>query len=180
VSDTSHKIHETICIECKYQCSHRCSWAWEFVPVPGWTAIETKTGYDVYECPHFVKGRGLPRSGFDTDGVIACLQALMERTKDDYIRGVDLNVNEDGVQTRGKDKSRRKRTRKSFYYEIENAAEIRAANRKRIEAWIRGDGQKMMMLSDPEAVIDQLRRFAKKYEAERAEMDRRINWRLRP
>ena len=160
------KIHETICIECKYQCSHRCSWAWEFVPVQGWTAIETKNGYDVYECPNFKEGRGLPRAGFDTDGVIHCLHALMVQTRDDYIKGRDLNVDNDGKQ------------KKSKYQKMmppEEKAQARAACRKRIENWIRTDGQKLLMLSDPDAVIKQLQKLAKNYESEMAMMRGGIN-----
>ena len=159
------KQHETICIECKYQCSHKCSWAWEFVPVSGWIAIETKNGYDVYKCPNFVKGRGLPRSGFDTDGVLACLHALMKQTRDDYIMGFDIKPKED---TLGNDKNKRKRmTKRISYLGIQEATTSHVENRRRIEAWIRGDGQKLLMLSDHEKVIQQLRRLAKKYDSER-------------
>ncbi|MBQ1789777.1 MAG: hypothetical protein II008_06355 [Oscillospiraceae bacterium] len=169
MNDTDRKMHETICIECKYQCSRKCSWAWEFVPVDGWNAIETKNGYDVYECPNFQKGRGLPRAGFDTDGVIHCLQALMIQTRDDYIKGVDLNIDNDG--NKKKSKYRKPLT-------PEERAQTRAACRKRIEHWLRNDGQKLMMLSDPEAVINQLRKFARKYEAEMASVRSRANsWR---
>ena len=166
MSCEGQKNHETICIECRYQCSHKCSWAWEFVPVPGWTAVETKSGYDVYKCPNFVAGRGLPRAGFDTDGVIHCLQALMEQTRDDYIKGIDLNIDNNGRQRKGKYQPR---------MSSEEKAETRSACRKNIENWIRNDGQKLLMLSDPEAVIRQLRKFARKYEAERARMLSSIN-----
>ena len=153
MSCIEQKTHETICIRCRYQCSHRCSWAWEYTPVPGWKAIETRMGYDVYECPNFAEGRGLPRAGFDTDGVLHCLQALMELTVDDYTHGRDLHVANDGKPKKSK-------------YVIDDA-EARAGNRRSIERWIRGDGQKLLMLTDPEAVIKQLRKFAMRYEAER-------------
>jgi len=165
VSYAERKTHETICIQCKYQCSNKCSWAWEFVPVPEWTAVETKNGYDVYKCPNYKEGRGLPRSGFDTDGVLSCLQALMAQTRDDYIMGRDLNVDDDG-------KSKKKKYRKEP--SPEEKASVRAANRKRIEHWIRTDGQRLMMLSDPEAIIEQLRKFARKHEAEMARVNNRF------
>lgn len=168
-NDRGPKTHETICIECRYQCSHRCSWAWEFVPVPGWTAVENRRGYDVYACPNFAKGRGLPRSGFDTEGVICCLQALMEATRDDYILGRDLHVADDG-----RTKKSKYQPRLSMAEKLDEAAKTRAGNRRNIENWIRGDGQKLLMLSDPEAVIQQLRKFARKYEQERVAMIRRM------
>ena len=167
MSDTKNKTHETICIECRYQCSTRCCWAWDFVQVPGWDAIETKNGYDVIRCPNFEAGRGLPRAGFDGDGVIACLQALMAQTRDDYIQGRDLNVNEEGDPVRTSKKSKYE-MRRPIAERMAEAAKTRANNRKRIENWLRGDGSKMMMLQDPEAVIEQLRHFARKYEAEQA------------
>lgn len=175
MNGTKRKTHETICIECKYQCSRRCSWAWEFIPVHGWNAIETKNGFDVYECPNFEEGRGLPRSGLDTDGVIACLQALMAQTRDDYIKGRDLHINDKGKPTKCKYQKI-----KRWEEQINDAARTRAGNRRSIENWIRGDGSKMMMLSDPEAVIRQLRKFANKYEQEKAIMNSKLDRRLRP
>ena len=169
MSDTKNKTHETICIECRYQCSTRCCWAWEFVPVPEWDAIETKNGYDVYKCPNFQRGRGLPRNGFDSDGVIACLHALMAQTRDDYIKGRDLNVNENGDIIRPIKKSKYEMRKPKAERMIE-AAKTRAINRKRIENWLRGNGSRLLMLQDPEAVIHQLRMFAMKYEAEQAKI----------
>ena len=178
MSETKCK-HETICIECRYQCSKRCSWAWEFVPVDGWTAVETKTGYDVYACPNFVQGRGLPRAGFDTDGVIACLHAALVQTREDYIVGYDTH---DKREEKDPKKSKKSKCvqKKSMADRLIEAAKIRAENRKRIENWLRGDGQKLMMLSDPEAVIQQLRIFARKYEAERALIDRSLSRGIMP
>lgn len=174
MSCSERKTHETICIQCRYACSHKCSWAWEFIPVPGWTAIETRNGYDVLKCPNFKEGRGLSRS-VDVDGVIACLQALMDQTREDYIKGIDIHLDDDGKPIKVK---YQKKTR--LEDKLVEAAKNRAKNRRSIEDWIRGDGSKMMMLSDPEAVIQQLRKFAKKYEEEQTMISRCTSRRVWP
>ena len=91
---------------------------------------------------------------------------ITTRLEDIDIKGVDLNIDDDGNK------------KKSKYRKIltpEEKAQTRAACRKRIENWIRTDGQKLLNLSDPDAVIKQLKKLAKNYEAEMAMMRGGIN-----
>ena len=175
MSDKKYKEHETICIDCAMQCSQKCSWAFDHVPIEGMKVVKTRNGYDVYECPEFVNMvikvedkkepiRIRPKE-FDADGVTDCLKALWAQTKEDYIFGIDIIYDEYGNPV----KQRKKQKHKTTYKEqIAEAAENRAKNRKNIEAWLKNEGAKMLMLPDPDAVIQQLRKLARNYEAEKA------------
>jgi len=157
--------HETLCFTCRYACSTRCSWAWEFTPVEGWTAVETRKGYDVYECPNYVPGRGLSRRPSD-EGYMKLLQAAAYQMRDDYIHGRDK-----GNQVTAGDKRYSTMTaRERLVYN----AEVRRDNRKSIEKWLLGDGAKLLQLSNPQEVIRQLRKLAAKYEQENAQLQRSV------
>lgn len=144
--------HDTLCVLCQHSCRRGCSWDDKLIQVKGWTAEVGAAGYHVIRCPEFKKETPetiLPKE-FDNGGLVALLEAVAARMRDDYIRGK-------GPHDR---MSERKKHGHTTY------AEIRMANRKEIEKWLlRGQGRKLLQLSDPESVIQMLRGLARKYEA---------------
>lgn len=141
---------DTLCIDCQKCCNGGCSWSKDLTPVNGWTATETPRGYHVDACPEFVQDdetRGRP-AVLDSEGVMACMEAMAKKMREDYISGrgpYDIGAN--GKRTR---------------------AEIRAANRKDLERWLRGKGGALLQLSNPDEVILMLRKMARRYDNELA------------
>lgn len=146
---------DTLCILCQNACRNGCSWSERLEPVKGWKAIEYRSGYQVLECPEFLKETAdtiLP-DNFEKDGLLALAEAIAARMRDDYIYGKGPY---DEMAMRKK-------------YGLKTRAEIRAANRKEIEKWLTtGQGRLMLQLSDPESVIKQLRSLARRYDNELA------------
>ena len=161
------KEHETLCWTCRYACSDLCSWAGDFEPVPGWKAIETKKGFDVYECPLYQEGRGLRRN-MSNEGTMLLLEAMANQMRDDYIHGRDIREQIQKTDNRYKKMTPVERA-------MENA-NIRAKNRQTIEKWLMGDGGNILQISNPQEVIRMLRKFAAKYEQERANALKGMNW----
>lgn len=140
---------ETLCIWCQRSCTNCCSWSDHLEPVNGWVAEETNHGYLVLECPEFVKEtkESILPAKLDDDGCMLLMEAVARQMRDDYIHG------------------------KGFYDTERNhglsRAEIRGKNRQLIEKWLTtGKGRKMLQLSNPEEVIQILRKLARKYETE--------------
>ena len=144
---------DTLCILCQKSCNNGCSWSEKLEPVDGWKAIEYRTGYQVLECPEFVKETAetiLPDT-FEKDGCIALVEAIARKMRDDYIYGLGP------AETMAR---RRKDGLKTF-------GDVKAANRKMIEDWLTtGQGRLLLQLSDPQGVIRQLRALARRYDNE--------------
>lgn len=165
---------DTLCIYCRLAVHGNCSWCRDFAPVDGWTIIENpRGGCYVQECPLFEVGRGLPHQ-IDNDGMLALLEACAVQMRDDYIHGRDYHNKEE--DERDKRNEYNALVRESKKYSLLSPkrrkidAEIRAINRKRIEAWIRGDGGRMLQISDPDALISYLRKQAKIHDTRTAQL----------
>ena len=153
-------MNESICVNCRLAVHGDCSWAQDGEPVDGWTAIQSRNGYAVLTCPKFQEGRGLPRE-INTEGLMLLLEAAVVAMREDYIHGKDrYSEKPEYVKKRAKRMSLRER--------MLEAAEERKNARKSIEAWLRGDGSKLLRLEDVEDVIRKLRKMAKRYESEMA------------
>ena len=144
---------ETLCFHCANACTNGCNWSKNLEPVEGWTAEKNNQGYLVTDCPQFYPddvedGR---LKNIDTDGMMRLLEAVAQQMRDDYIHG------------RGIHDPNAKRAM--------TWAESRYAARKQIERWITGgNGKTLLMLSDPEEVVRQLRAMARMHDQELVEM----------
>ena len=148
--------NDTLCISCKKACkgTDRCTWAGALIPVDGWEAETTKNGYRVIKCPQYSPGRGLPHD-IDTDGMMRLLQAAVYQMKEDYLHGIDI-YSEDSDSRRKNDK--------------ESEIDRKKRNRKTIEHWLIHGGAELLELSDPEEVIQMLRKMARKHDEQLAKL----------
>ena len=173
MTDPREDPKDTLCIYCRLAVHGNCSWRKDFAPVDGWTVVENpRGGCHVQECPLFEVGRGLPRQ-IDSDGMLALLEACALQMRDDYINGRDYHGKEEDEHNKKSEYNVlvRKSKRMSFSPEkIKIDAEIRAINRKRIEAWIKGDGERILMIQDPDALIKYLRKQARLHETKNARL----------
>lgn len=148
------KQEDTLCMSCGKACG-ACSWSKELIPVDGWTANKTRNGFMVRECPEYKADgddRGRPEN-FDTDGCIELLKAVGSRMRSDYMEGI-------GPCPRD-------------YMHPETVQETVRRNRITIEKFLRSKyGKRLMMLTNPDEVIDRLREMAAKYDmAESGDLD---------
>lgn len=83
-------IPETLCFSCG-NCD--CSWMRDLVPVPDWFAVEhtrttksgTSTSYRVMSCPEYRKATNEDKHVHSTEGALALISVVAERTTMDYI-----------------------------------------------------------------------------------------------
>lgn len=146
---------QTICWDCSNACGNRCSWSKDLVPVDGWTVEETSTGVRVTACPQFRRDSAISKKDpdeLDTDGCIELLKAAGRLMYTDYISG-------EGVY-------------KYDRHMPETIMETMKKNRREIERFILSDcGRKMLMITNPESVVHELRRLAEIHDANEMEVD---------
>ena len=134
---------EQICFSCRKACRKRCSWTRDGVPPEGSEYQENRNGYLITKCPEFEEGRGLPRN-MDTDGVIRLMQSALQYMRDDYVRGYGPFTITDRYRVKRLDIGK---------------------NRLHIEKWLLSrPGRQLTELSDPETVIQMLRKLARRHD----------------
>lgn len=138
---------DTLCIMCQKSCTNGCTWARSLDPVEGWTAVLNSRGYCVIQCPEFVKetAESILPADIDRDGMMRLLEAVALQMRQDYVSGL-------GVY--------------DHHMKGMSPGEIRAANRKNIEKWLKDKGAKMLGLTNPEEVIMMLRKMARRHDTE--------------
>lgn len=152
------ETRDTLCIRCGNACNRGCSWSDKLEPVRGWVAEENGQGFRVVICPEFVRDTRPDPQDFDNSAVISLLQAALRLARKDYISGhgyYDASANRKGMGRM-------------------DWAKIHKANRDLIEKWIFGFNRQISILplSDPEAVVEYLRREAAKHDARIAKMEK--------
>ena len=115
----------------------------------------------------------MPRQ-LDNDGLLAVLEACAIQMRDDYIHGKDYHDKDEDRDKRSEYnalvRKSNKITSKFSPEKMKIDAEIRSINRKRIEEWIRGDGGKLLQISDPDSLIRYLRKQARIHETRTAQL----------
>ena len=132
---------DTICYTCHKACTGECSWSDRLEPVPGWkvTQEEGMMSLTVNECPEYQKDiwKRDRVDHFDNGGCIRLLEAVAKVMRQDYVSGRSGDIRKNRQQTRAE-----------------------------IEKFLRSKrGQGMLMISDPEEWIQELRRQARRHDA---------------
>jgi len=134
---------EQLCFSCRKACRQRCRWTREGIPPEGSTYQKNRNGYLIEKCPEFEEGRGLPRE-LDTEGTIRLMQSALQYMRDDYIRGYGPNTYTDRYHMK--------------HFDI-------GKNRLHIEKWLTSkQGRQLTELSDPESVVEMLRKLARRFD----------------
>ena len=152
----AYEKRETLCITCAKVCRGACSWSRDLEPVDEWVAEENSRGYQVISCPDYENdedGHGRLKE-IDRDGMMRLLEAAARQMREDYVTGYGPYNARENYRGAG----------------AMNRAEIRAANRRAIEKWLRGNGAKMLGLTNPEEVIQMLRPLARRHDEELAKV----------
>lgn len=155
------KAPEILCWDCR-KAVGGCSWSDKGEPVSGWEAAPSVHadgkiyGYNITACPEFEHDGPEDRTQLSNkEGVMQMMEALVRQMRDDYIRGYGPITEKTLPIPDGKALS------------LEDYAKIRRANRKYIEDFLKcPKGRTMLQLTDPDAVIEQLRYLAKRHDAE--------------
>ena len=132
---------QTICWGCANACNNGCSWSRGLVPVEGWTVKEVHPGISVMSCPQYKKDdrKNSRPNDFDNDGCLELLKAIGRTMYKDYIEGEGRY--------------------KSGCPEEKNDTIVK--NRKDTEHFLTSKyGRTLMMLTDPESTIQELRLMA--------------------
>lgn len=158
---------EAPCWTCRKACGG-CSWSKEFKPVEGWDATEniladgTLRGYEIRFCPEYEKDLPEDRLSrkIDEDGMMLLLEAMAGQMREDYINGKGPYEERDENHSKYYRGPKKKKLTES---------EIKHQNRLLIEKWLKSeDGLKLLQLSNPDEVIEMLRKLARIHDTEMA------------
>ena len=152
MAEKDFKKASTLCWSCANACNNGCSWSKDLIPIDGWTTEPLTPNFIITSCPQYQeerRNRSRP-DDFDNDGCLELLKAAGTALYKDYISG-------DGPYEKDND-------------DVTTIIDSMRKNRRDIERFLTSKyGRHLMMLTNPESVILELRRLADIHDASERE-----------